>query len=169
MVPPPWEASNVRCYTPPHRVRRHLFYNRLHRHCSMHAHDTRGEGAHCRVLFFVAARVRSKRAPRCTFSSSGIHESIRWQFARNTQLPSLEPSSIIRMAAGACPCPRATFAIFTPCTADSAWTCRGQTDAILGRIKYPHGRGARVVARNIINIFVWIEFTKRSLHFRAEG
>ena len=53
-----------------------------------------------------------------TFSRSGIHDNIKWQFARNTQCPSFTPSSIIRIAAGACPCPSATLDILTPCASD---------------------------------------------------
>ena len=36
------------------------------------------------------------------FSKVGIHESMRWQLARNTHSPFCTPSSIMRTAVGAC-------------------------------------------------------------------
>lgn len=47
--------------------------------------------------------------PSTMASSVGSQDVMRWQFARNTQLPSRRPSSIRRVAMGACPWPSATL------------------------------------------------------------
>ena len=48
---------------------------------------------------------------------------MRWQFARNTQLPCSTPSSSIREATGAWPCPSAQFSNLKPRVAASCCTC----------------------------------------------
>lgn len=99
---------------------------------------------------YVNVHATSFHEARQTFSSSGIHDNMRWQFARNTQCPSLTPSSIILMAAGACPWPSATLDILTPCASDNNWTCSDGREMDEGENEHQVGKASIVClpARN---------------------
>mmetsp|Transcript_4038 Transcript_4038/g.6307 ORF Transcript_4038/g.6307 Transcript_4038/m.6307 type:complete len:221 (+) Transcript_4038:1675-2337(+) len=55
---------------------------------------------------FSCGAISSKRS--MIFCKSESHESMRWQLARNTQLPSTVAVAMSLVATGACPCPSAT-------------------------------------------------------------
>mmetsp|Transcript_4552 Transcript_4552/g.11468 ORF Transcript_4552/g.11468 Transcript_4552/m.11468 type:complete len:200 (-) Transcript_4552:2704-3303(-) len=57
------------------------------------------------------------------FCSSGSHDSMRWQLARNTQLPSTVAVEISLVATGAWPCPSATLKKRSPSPLAAA-SCR---------------------------------------------